>query len=65
MRKTCIIVPCYNESGRLNGGEYLEWAQREPELHFLFVDDGSTDRTQEKLVGLGRVCPEKIRHVTL
>ena len=65
MRKTCIIVPCYNESGRLNAGEFLDWARREPGLHFLFVDDGSTDGTQEKLDGLGRACREKIRHVTL
>jgi glycosyltransferase involved in cell wall biosynthesis len=65
MLKTCIIVPCYNESGRLNAGEFLEWARREPELHFLFVNDGSKDGTQEKLDNLGRACPEKIRHVTL
>ena len=65
MRKTCIIVPCYNEVGRLNAGEFLEWAHQEPELHFLFVDDGSTDGSREKLDGLGRACPEQIRHIDM
>ena len=63
MPKTCIIVPCYNESGRLNAGEFLEWARREPELHFLFVNDGSTDGTIEPLVRLSGACPERIRSI--
>jgi glycosyltransferase involved in cell wall biosynthesis len=65
MRKTCIIVPCYNESGRLNAGEFLEWARREPKLYFLFVDDGSTDGSQVKLDDLDRACPERIRHINM
>jgi len=65
MGKTCIIVPCYNESGRLNAGEFLEWARREPELHFLFVNDGSTDGTGEILDRLSRACHERIRHITM
>jgi len=65
MRKLCIIIPCYNEAGRLNGAEFLEWADRKPDLHFLFVDDGSTDGTGEILDRLSRACPEQIRHVTM
>jgi len=65
MRKICIIIPCYNEAGRLNVGEFLEWAGRKPDLHFLFVDDGSTDGTGGILDRLSRACPEQIRHITM
>ena len=63
MRKTCIVVPCYNEAGRLNAGEFLDWARRIPDLHFLFVNDGSTDDTQNTLDSLSHACPERIRHI--
>jgi dolichyl-phosphate beta-glucosyltransferase len=65
MQKTCIIVPCYNEAGRLNPGEFLECGRRSPDLHFLFVNDGSTDGTRELLIRLGQVCPERIRSIDL
>jgi dolichyl-phosphate beta-glucosyltransferase len=61
----CIIVPCYNEADRLSVGEFLEWAGRRPDLHFLFVDDGSTDGTGGILDRLNRVCPKQIRHITM
>ena len=65
MSKTCIVVPCYNEAGRLNAGEFLERARRQTDLHFLFVNDGSTDGTGGILDRLSRACPERIRHVTM
>jgi len=65
MRKSCIIIPCYNEAGRLNVAEFLEWAGRIPDLHFLFVDDGSTDGTGGILDRLSGACPERIRHITM
>jgi glycosyltransferase involved in cell wall biosynthesis len=65
MQKTRIIVPCYNEAGRLNSGEFLEWGRRSPDLHFLFVNDGSTDGTKELLIRMSQACPERIRSVDL
>jgi dolichyl-phosphate beta-glucosyltransferase len=65
MRKSCIIIPCYNEAGRLNAGEFLEWAGRRPDPHFLFVNDGSTDGTGGILDRLSRACPGQIRHITM
>ena len=65
MGKMRIIIPCYNEASRLNVPEFLEWTGRDPDLHFLFVDDGSTDGTGGILEGLSRTCPEQIRHLTL
>ena len=65
MPKTCIVVPCYNEAGRLKVGEFLERTRRETDLHFLFVNDGSTDGTRELLVRLSQACPERIRSIDL
>jgi glycosyltransferase involved in cell wall biosynthesis len=65
MQKTRIIVPCYNEAGRLNSGEFLEWGRRSSDLHFLFVNDGSTDGTKELLIRMSQACPERIRSVDL
>lgn len=49
MRKTGIVIPCYNESKRLVPDEFLSILDKEPDLSLLFVDDGSTDTTREIL----------------
>jgi len=41
----CIVVPCYNESARLDPQAFLDATLEEPKLDFVFVDDGSTDGT--------------------
>lgn len=45
LRKTRIIVPCYNESTRLNPKAFISALENNATLSFLFVDDGSTDKT--------------------
>jgi dolichyl-phosphate beta-glucosyltransferase len=45
MRKTAIVVPCYNEAKRLDSHSILTALDKEPNLSFLFVDDGSSDET--------------------
>ncbi len=37
----CLVVPCYNEQGRLSPSTFMEAAG----LRFVFVNDGSTDGT--------------------
>jgi len=49
MQKTIIVVPCFNESQRLVPGEFKKAVTEYPWLHFLFVNDGSTDNTREIL----------------
>lgn len=49
MRKTGVVVPCYNEAKRLDTKAFLAALEVEPNLAFLFVDDGSTDGTLQLL----------------
>lgn len=60
MQKTAIVVPCYNESLRFMGQEFADYAKDNKEVYFIFVDDGSTDDTKEKIKLLCRSNPEQI-----
>ena len=42
---TTIVIPCYNEENRLNQEAFTNYVEMHPEIHFLFVNDGSTDNT--------------------
>lgn len=48
MGKKTIIIPCYNEAHRLLVDEYRVFL-RENDFSILFVNDGSTDNTNEVL----------------
>ena len=45
MSSFAIIVPCYNEERRLNTSAFLQFSSSHPEIHFYFVNDGSSDKT--------------------
>ena len=55
-----IVVPCYNEAERLNIPEFLIALDENPQLNFLFVDDGSTDKTLDILGELQDFNPERV-----
>jgi glycosyltransferase involved in cell wall biosynthesis len=57
---TALVVPCYDEASRLDGEAFLRFAAARPWLRFLFVDDGSRDRTRERLEELRRKAPEQV-----
>lgn len=44
-----IVIPCFNEAHRLSPGPFVSFLGDRADLFFIFVDDGSTDRTAEKL----------------
>jgi glycosyltransferase involved in cell wall biosynthesis len=47
-----LVVPCYNEAGRLDAERFLQAVRSFDNLRILFVDDGSTDRTPEILADI-------------
>ncbi len=51
-----IVVPCYNEARRLRSEKFVEFVHAARDIDLLFVNDGSTDNTQEVLERLQRVC---------
>lgn len=50
--RVLIIIPCYNEQLRLRVESFLHFSNKNPNVYFLFVDDGSTDHTSKLLKDL-------------
>lgn len=44
--KACIVIPCYNEAGRLREDVFLTFLDRYADIDFCFVNDGSSDDTE-------------------
>lgn len=65
VRKTLIVVPCYDEAKRLDPARFLEILEREPELGFVMVDDGSKDDTLSVLENLRAASKGRIEVVAL
>ena len=57
MNNTVIVVPCYNEADRLDVERFRRFAANQHALRFLFVNDGSSDRTQQILQDLHEDVP--------
>ena len=47
--KTVVVIPCYNEEGRLPVAEFDRYLAAAKGAALLFVDDGSRDLTPELL----------------
>lgn len=50
--KCIIVIPCYNEENRLVFEPFINFANSHPCIKFLFVNDGSSDKTAERLKAL-------------
>jgi len=57
MTPVTLVVPCKDESSRLNQTAFLRAVAEIPGLAFLFVDDGSTDATASVLSHLASASP--------
>jgi glycosyltransferase involved in cell wall biosynthesis len=53
-----VVVPCYNEAKRLNIDKFKEFSREGYPQQFLFVNDGSTDRTLKLLEDLHEYDPQ-------
>lgn len=62
--QTTIVIPCYNEANRLDGKAFADFSQQHPDIHFLFVNDGSTDNTLAALQDLSQQHPN-LHHLDL
>lgn len=65
MSSSYIIVPCYNEATRLPTRAFLDYLHQTPDVHFCFVDDGSTDATARVLTDLRAQHPDRIKALIL
>jgi glycosyltransferase involved in cell wall biosynthesis len=61
MASTVVVVPCWNEERRLPVARYESFLAAEPDVGFVFVDDGSSDGTRERLRSLEKAAPGRVR----
>lgn len=55
-----VVIPCYNEAARLQPDLFAMFVERERQVEFLFVNDGSSDETMAMLLKLQERQPERI-----
>ncbi len=58
--KTGIIIPCFNESKRLDTKSFTEFIMSNDNYHLCFVNDGSSDDTFEELRRMKIICGDRI-----
>ena len=55
-----VVVPCYNEEQRLNTAAFAAFLEQGYPIRFLFVNDGSRDKTLEVLQALRSRYPAQV-----
>jgi glycosyltransferase involved in cell wall biosynthesis len=60
-----LVVPCYNEAGRLKTAAFLDLIRSRTDVVVRFVDDGSADGTGTALAELAAREPERVAVMTL
>jgi dolichyl-phosphate beta-glucosyltransferase len=65
LRATCLIIPCYNEANRLPVSTFLDFQAQHPDVHFCFVNDGSTDATITVLTQIKKQSPTQTEVIDL
>lgn len=63
--KLTLVIPCYNEAERLPFSDIAEFMGKHPEVHFCFVNDGSTDQTLQKLSDFENSHPLSVSIISL
>jgi len=65
MPRSTLVVPCFNEAQRLPVEQLERFAEAEPDVGFVLVNDGSTDGTLELLQRLAARRPEQLEVLDL
>lgn len=65
MLNTCIIIPCYNESSRIEKKLFIDFLETHHNITLCFVNDGSTDNTLQVLNEINMNNPDKTFVVNL
>jgi dolichyl-phosphate beta-glucosyltransferase len=60
-----VVIPCFNEAERLDEGPLLAFLDSCTEASLLFVDDGSTDATADRLAAIAAARPARIDLLSL
>ena len=60
-----IIIPCYNEANRFPTERYLQFLKKQPEVRLVFVDDGSSDTTEQVLSAIVAAFPKQTNLIVL
>jgi dolichyl-phosphate beta-glucosyltransferase len=60
-----VVIPCYNEADRLDEAPLLAFLDGCAEASLLFVDDGSTDATADRLAAIAAARPARIDLLSL
>ena len=55
-----LVVPCYNEAGRLDPAAFLQFITTHQDVRLVMVDDGSVDGTWDVLDRMRAAAPEKV-----
>lgn len=63
--KTGIIIPCYNEAKRIDQQAFIDFAITHEDYHLCFVNDGSTDNTNDVLEKMQWKSPYNISVVDI
>ncbi len=60
MEHICIVIPCYNEEGRIPVGEIISFLELNPLIQVCFVNDYSADSTGRMLQSIRERFPERV-----
>ena len=60
-----IIIPCYNEANRFPSERYLAYLKATPEVSLVFVNDGSSDTTEQVLSAIVAAFPKQTNLIVL
>jgi dolichyl-phosphate beta-glucosyltransferase len=64
MPQVAVVIPCFNEAGRLKIADLLAFLDAHPAASLCLVDDGSRDATAERLEAVRTARPAQV-HVLM